>query len=81
MADLGRGGSGWYPWLLDTIIKMEGEEGRRTATELSENPLLAHMVFVKMDELMDKLKILNYENRFCRELKFRPIPRCVDYMF
>ena len=52
----------------------EGEEGRKTG-DLSDNPLLSHLVFVKMEDLMDKLKLLNYEHGFCRKLKFKPFPR------
>lgn len=53
----------------------EGEgEGRRVG-ELSDNPLLAHLVFVKMEDVMDKLKLLNYEQGFCKKLKFKPFSR------
>ena len=55
---------------------MEGEESRRS-TELSDNPLLAHLVFIKMEDIMDKLKLLDYERGFCKEHKFRPFHRCV----
>lgn len=58
-----------------TILVMEGDEGGRRAGELSENPLLAHLVFVKMEEIMDKLKLLDYETGFCKKLKFKPFPR------
>lgn len=53
---------------------MEGEEGRRSG-DVSDNPLLTHLVFVKMEHLMDKLKLLNYEQEFCKKLKFKPFPR------
>lgn len=58
---------------------MEGEEGggRRTG-ELSENPLLAHLVFVKMEDIMDKLKLLQYEAGFCKGLKFKPFPKYAE---
>ncbi len=58
----------------------EVEEGRRVG-ELSDNPLLAHLVFVKMEELMDKLKLLNYERGFCGKLKFKPFSRCAHSAF
>lgn len=56
---------------------MEGEEGSRKAGDLSDNPLLAHLVIVKMEEIMDKLKLLDYESGFCKKLKFKPFPRQV----
>ena len=58
---------------------MEGAEegGGRRAGDLSENPLLAHLIFVKMEEIMDKLKLLDYEVGFCKKLKFKPFPRQV----
>ena len=58
---------------------MEGDEnsgGRRTG-ELSDNPLLAQLVFVKMEDIMDKLKLLNYEADFCKTLKMKPFPKYV----
>ena len=51
---------------------MEEEEVRR---DLAESPLLAHLVVLKMEEVMDKLKLLDYEKLFCKSLKFRPLPR------
>ena len=54
---------------------MEGEEGSRRTGELSENPLLTHLIFVKMEDIMDKLKLLNYEAGFCKKLKFKPFSR------
>ena len=54
---------------------MEGEEGNRKVGDLSENPLLAHLVIIKMEEIMDKLKLLDYETEFCKKLKFKPFPR------
>jgi len=53
---------------------MDGEEGRR-GSELSESPLLAHLVFVKMEDLADRLKLLKYETGFCKKHKFRPFSR------
>lgn len=53
---------------------MEGEEARRTG-ELSDNPLLAHLVFLRMEDLMDKLKLLDYEHGFCKNLRFKPLSR------
>jgi len=56
---------------------MDGEEGRR-GSELSESPLLAHLVFVKMEDLADRLKLLKYETGFCKKHKFRPFSRQED---
>ena len=60
---------------------MEGEEGSRKVGDLSDNPLLAHLVFVKMEEIMDKLKLLDYETGFCKKLKFKPFPRQVLMLY
>lgn len=57
---------------------MEGEEsvsGGRRAGDLSENPLLTQLIFIKMEDTMDKLKLLQYENEFCKKLKFKPFSR------
>ena len=44
-------------------------------TGQDESPLLSHLMFIKMEETIDKLKALNYENLFCQRLKFRPLPK------
>ena len=63
------------PWDFDRwSFRMESEEGRRGG-ELSDNPLLAHLVFVKMEDLSDRLKLLDYETRFCKQHKFKPFSR------
>ena len=51
------------------------EEDDNARTELSSNPQLAHLVFIKMEDLMDGLKLLNYETKFCKQFKFKPFPR------
>ena len=62
--------------MYTAVLKtMEGEEGNRKVGDLSENPLLAHLVIIKMEEIMDKLKLLDYETEFCKKLKFKPFPR------
>merc|ERR1712018_992779 len=38
-------------------------------------PGLAYMPFVVMEDLLDKLKLLNYEEEFVQELKMRPLNR------
>lgn len=54
---------------------MEGEEGGRRTGDLSDNPLLVHLVFVKMEDIMDKLKLLDYELGFCKKLNIKPFSR------
>lgn len=34
-----------------------------------------YQVFVKMEDLLDKLKLLSYEESFCKQLGYRPISR------
>ncbi|XP_019858121.1 PREDICTED: intraflagellar transport protein 57 homolog [Amphimedon queenslandica] len=41
----------------------------------SQSPLLSHLITLRIEEAIDKLKILGYEKNFCQKLKFRPIPR------
>lgn len=55
--------------------RMEGEEGSRRPGDLVENPLLAQLVMVKMEDIMDKLKLLQYESAFCKKLKFKLFSR------
>ena len=45
-----------------------GEEG-------DGGPGIAHMPFVVMEDLLDKLKLLNYELEFVSELRMRPLNR------
>ncbi|XP_078590345.1 intraflagellar transport protein 57 homolog [Branchiostoma floridae x Branchiostoma japonicum] len=52
------------------------EEGRRGAEEGTEKgPGQAYQVFVVMDDLVDKLKLLQYEDGFIRGWGFKPITR------
>ena len=43
--------------------------------DASDPALLAQLVFVKMDEVVDYLKTLDYEKDFCKKLKFKPFSR------
>ena len=52
---------------------MESDEAQKG--ELSANPLLAQMVVVRTEEMMDNLRLLDYERRFCRKLRIKPLPR------
>ena len=57
---------------------MEGgdeDAGGRRPGDLTENPLLLQLIFVKTEDIMDKLKLLQYETGFCKKLKFKPFPR------
>lgn len=51
------------------------EEDNTGHIELSSNPQLAYLVFLKMEDLMDDLKLLDYETKFCKQFKFKPFPR------
>lgn len=48
------------------------EDSARKSGDTADSPLLAHLVFIKMEDIMDKLKLLDYENGFCKELKIKP---------
>ena len=52
---------------------MDSDEAQKG--ELFSNPLLAQLVVVKMEETMDKLRLLDYEKRFCGNLRIKPLPR------
>lgn len=55
---------------------MGEEEARRGGgRDLSDNPLTAHLVVVRMENVSDNLKLLDYERGFCKGLNFKPIPR------
>jgi len=41
----------------------------------SGGPGLVYMPFVVMEDLLDKLKLLNYEEEFVKELRMRPLNR------
>lgn len=56
----------------------EGGGGGRRPGDHTDNPLLAQMVTVKMEDIMDKLKLLRYESDFCKKLKFKPLPKYVQ---
>lgn len=50
---------------------------RRRGEEVDESggPGAAYQTFLIMEELLDKLKLLNYEATFCRQLGFKPFSR------
>ena len=41
----------------------------------SGGPGLAYQVFIDMEEMLDKLKLLHYETTFCKQLGFKPFSR------
>ncbi len=57
---------------------MSEDRRRGVDTEAVDGPGLQYMVFVNMEEFLDKLKLLHYESSFCRQLGFKPFSR---YMF
>lgn len=50
-------------------------EDKRGGGEGADNPLLAQLVVVRMEDIMDKLKLLEYERNFCKKLRIKPLPR------
>ena len=40
-----------------------------------EGPGAAYMVYQDMEELLDKLKLLHYEETYCKQLLFKPLSR------
>lgn len=43
--------------------------------EDSQAPSAAYVVNVRMEDLLEKLKLLSYDNEFVQELKMKPINR------
>ncbi len=54
---------------------MAGQEDTRRGGEPEESPLLAYLVFIKMEEVTNKLKLLNYEQEFCKRLRLKPFSK------
>ncbi|KAK2170119.1 hypothetical protein LSH36_4g09041 [Paralvinella palmiformis] len=55
---------------MSTEDKRRGEDD-----DESGGPGGAYQTFLIMEELLDKLKLLNYETTFCRQLGFKPFSR------
>ena len=52
------------------------DERRRSDDAGSEvGPGLAFQSFVQMENLLDKFKLLHYEESFCQQLGFKPFSR------
>lgn len=45
------------------------------SSETLDNPALICKQFVLMEELLEKLKLVNYDVYFCRALRYKPISR------
>lgn len=61
---------------------MEGE-ARRGADAAVDNASLGYMLTVGvMEEVLEKLKLLDYETDFCKQMGFRPLSRfgCALYV-
>ena len=55
---------------------MEGE-ARRGAETGADNASMGYMLTVGvMEEVLEKLKLLDYETDFCKQWGFRPLSRC-----
>lgn len=48
---------------------------RGSAVDDPTDPSLAYQPFMAMDDLMDKFKVLNYDDEFIKGLKMRPLSR------
>ena len=54
---------------------------RHHSSDTVDNPALMHQPFVLMEELLEKLKLINYDVDFCHALHFKPISRCCSYCY
>jgi estrogen-related receptor beta like 1 len=54
---------------------MAEDDRRRGDDGMEGGPGSSYQVFVIMEELLDKLKLLNYEETFCKQLGFKPFSR------
>jgi hypothetical protein len=41
----------------------------------TDSPGLLYQSYITMEELLEKLKLIDYERTFCRELRYKPISR------
>jgi estrogen-related receptor beta like 1 len=52
------------------------EDRRRGGDDEGEGgPGAAYLMFVVMEDLMDKLKLMSYESSFCRQFGMKPFSR------
>ena len=59
-------------------MSRENSAGQARAVEEEGGPGNLFMPFVVMEDLLDKLKLLNYEQEFVADLKMRPLNRYID---
>ena len=57
---------------------MSRENSAGQVREEEGGPGNLFMPFVVMEDLLDKLKLLNYEQEFVADLKMRPLNRYID---
>ena len=58
------------------VFLKEMEDETRRGGEVADAPGLAYVnSFQTMEELLDKLKLLDYETDFCKGLGFKPFSR------
>lgn len=56
-----------------------GDQTKNQSTEGSEQVSYnAHHCFLVMEDLLDKLKLLDYENSFCKNMGYKYISRLVN---
>ena len=54
---------------------MADEQRRSEDGGVEQGPGLAYQSFVQMENLLDKFKLLHYEESFCQQLGFKPFSR------
>ena len=55
---------------------MEEQRSRESLLEDADSgPGGAYATFITMEELLDKLKLLNYDQEFIKSLKMKPLTR------
>jgi len=58
--------------------KANAENGDRHLQSYEiDNPALIHRPFVLMEELLEKLRLVNYDVDFCHASRYKPISRWV----
>jgi len=55
--------------------EQHSREGLLTSEEADVGPGASYFTFVVMEELLDKLKLLRYDQEFIKTLKMKPLNR------
>jgi estrogen-related receptor beta like 1 len=55
--------------------EQQSREGLRTSEQADGGPGAAYVTFVVMEELLDKLKLVRYDQEFVKALKMKPLNR------